>query len=226
MFGGWWKMIFGSCVGARHAKCIWWNSCECKSVLWPFTTRVINCKLFFVARSSAVSFFRCTFYHLLQFMCGGRFVHLPHSTPHRSIDSSISGMARKKTSLYSKLLMQFFMFRCCVFTFSANTHSHVHQHRQYSPTQLFFFISLFSAPDANLYFCPARPTLFDSLMVKWLYGLVWSVVCYFNFLCLLLAAAGWCCGDGRTSGEGKKCILFMCGIFSMMMVVCKRGRKK
>lgn len=79
-------------------------------------------------------------------MCGGRFVHLPHSTPHRSIDSSISGMARKKTSLYSKLLMQFFMFRCCVFTFSANTHSHVHQHRQYSPTQLFFFHFAFFCP--------------------------------------------------------------------------------
>lgn len=120
-------------------------------------------------------------------------------------------------------------FLCSAVVFLHFRQTHIHMCINIANIRLhnFFFSFRFFLPPMQIYtFCPARPTLFDSLMVKWLYGLVWSVVCYFNFLCLLLAAAGWCCGDGRTSGEGKKCILFMCGIFSMMTVVCERGRKK
>lgn len=48
----------------------------------------------------------------------------------------------------------------------------------------------------------ARTTLFDSLMVKWLYGLVWSVVCYFNFLCLLLTSLTAVVGVERMERSG------------------------
>lgn len=141
-----------------------------------------------------MSVFRCTFYHLLQFICG-TVKRWPNPTAalsffHRFIYfRSWCRRQKKKASLYAKLLMQFFFLcrprRCfAAFTISANTHSHVHQHRQYSPTQLF---------SRFLHFCTRckfilapSSTLFDSLMVKWLYGLVWSVVCYFNFLCLFL----------------------------------------
>ena len=87
--------------------------------------------------------------------------------------------------------------------------------------QIFYFIYFVCifAFDANFYiFMPAHRTL-DSLMVKWLYGLVWSVLCCFNFSYLLLSALRWCCGK-QLRGEIAFCL---CADFLSMAVVCVGG---
>lgn len=106
------------------------------------------------------------------------------------IDSSISGLVGKKNSLYSKRLAMQFSPRCSSVVFLHFRQTHIHMCINIANIRLhFFYVSLFSCIFALHAFFLSR-ALFDSLIVKWLYGLVWSVVCYFNFLCLLLTALG------------------------------------
>lgn len=185
-----------------HAKCIWSNRLKVarkvEKVFMAFYYKSDKL-LFFVTRVQA----RCHFSdaHFIIYCnlyAGENFFFCIFGSPHTTfifIDSSISGFAKKKLVYTPNCWRCIFFLYCSTvvfFTFSANTYSHVHQHRQYSPTH-FLFQSFFSCISALHAFFPR--VLFDSLMVKWLYGLVWSVVCYFNFLCLLLTALGWCCGD-------------------------------
>lgn len=106
-------------------------------------------------------------------------------------------VADKKTSLYSKRLMQlfsfFFVFRCCVFTLLANTYSQaVHQHRRCSSTQL-----LFHPRDFRAHFCTRPMQLFfllHSSSTRWWWN---GYTVWFGRLCVVLifyaSALGRCC---------------------------------
>lgn len=89
---------------------------------------------FFVTRSGAVSVFRCIFCNLY---AGASDAVAPSFTL-RSIHLFPERGAKK-----SSFAAVFPMFRRCVFTFSANTHSHMQRHRQYSSTHDFFRVILF-----------------------------------------------------------------------------------
>lgn len=70
--------------------------------------------------------------------------------------------------------------------------ANIHLHTFFVP---FLFMHFCTRCKFLLFSMPARTV--DSMIVKWLYGLVWSVVCYFNILCLLLARLeAQCCGGG------------------------------
>lgn len=194
-----------------------WPEKSGKGFLWHFTTRVINCNsTFFLSLTQArCHFSRCTFYHPLQFICGVVLCNsspafyfsllmlssLPsiHLFPGLERKKNFSNRMRRESSSYFKLLMHFFHVSFFfVFLHFWQTHIHmciyianIHLHNFFfHATVLFLCAILHSLQIYSFFPLPARTTLFDSLMVKWLYGLVWSVVCYFNFLCLLLTALG------------------------------------
>lgn len=88
----------------------------------------------------------------------------------------------------------FAMSRCCVFTFSANTHSHVHQHRQYSPTHFF--------PVSSCTRCKFILSCARSSTRWWWNGYtVWfgrlCVILIF-YVCYSLLSARCCGGEGGT----------------------------
>lgn len=163
------------------------------------STRVINCNstFFFVTHWSAVSFFRCTFYHPQCNLYAGLFLcnsspafYFPLPATGFAFDSSISGLVQKTSPrvklVYISNCTFFRVSPLCFYIFGKHTRmcsniANIHLQNRFFPvhscTRCSFFI--FSAARAH-----------DSLMVKWLYGLVWSVVCYFNFLCLLLTSLG------------------------------------
>jgi hypothetical protein len=129
----------------------------------------------------------------------------------------------KKTSLYSEMLtMQFFL--CCstvVFLHFRQTHIHMCINIANIRLHIFYFTLLcIFALDANF----LSRVLFDSLMVKWLYGLVWSVILIF-YVCysLLLAdVAGMRCRAER----GEVNAFCLCADFcSMMMVLWAEGKE-
>lgn len=109
------------------------------------------------------------------------------------------------------------MLRCCVFTFSTNTHSHVHQHHRYS-SAFFYFIPF------CVHFCIRWKFIYFFMLTghsstRWWWNgyMVWfgrlCVVLIFHIRSSLLWL-GWPCGWQL----GERCTLFMCGIFSMIVV--------
>lgn len=90
---------------------------------------------FFVTRSSAVSLFRCTFYHLVQFICGEEWCSFSFFSRRFwlcfAIDSSISGLVQKIKNKNTKLVYSrkcwgsFFWCSAVVFLHFWQTHIHM-----------------------------------------------------------------------------------------------------
>lgn len=131
------------------------------------STRVINCNSTFFCHSleRGVIFPMHILSSTVQFICGVVFMQFFTSvlfpTPSFAFDSSISGLVQK-TSPRVKLVYisncTFFVFRCCVFTFLANTLACVPTSPIFIYKTVFFLCTL--ALDAFFHFfpLPARTT--------------------------------------------------------------------
>lgn len=98
------------------------------------------------------------------------------------------------------------------FTFLPNTHSHVHQHRQYSPTH--FLFQSFSYISMHFFLCRSSTRWWWNGYTVWFGRLCVILIFYVCYSLLLADVAG---GELLAKTGGWKCILFMCGFFSMMV---------